>query len=260
MDYDLREWLLILSPVLILAVLSHGYWRMYRSSRGRKKLKMRLDEAFVSKVGDGTAVDDLHMLKAELPNGGARFKKVSTHESYGDRSELGETLKPKAIDHKTHRQPGRIKPSAVEHKRKLGDTSQVEKSIIINVFAAVDSFNGQQLLEVLVNLDMTYGEMNIFHRIGEDGTPDFSLASAVEPGTFDLAKLASQKIPGVTMFMHVHKLVDPEAVYDKMLLVADTIAADLGGLIKDESRSVITAQTIEHCRQEIRDFHFRHSA
>ena len=102
--------------------------------------------------------------------------------------------------------------------------------------------------------------MNIFHRIGKDGTPEFSLASAVEPGTFDLTKLASQEIPGVTMFMHVHKLVDPEAVYDKMLLVADTIAAELGGLIKDESRSVITAQTIEHCRQEIRDFHFRHSA
>ena len=260
MGYDLREWLLILSPVLILAVLTHGYWRMYRGSRGSKKLKMRLDEAFVSKVGDGTALDDLQMLKAELPNGGARFKKVSTHESYEDRSELGETLKPKAIDHQTHRQLGRIKPSVVGHKRKLGDTSQVEKSIIINVFAAIDSFNGQQLLEVLVNLDMTYGDMNIFHRIGKDGTPEFSLASAVEPGTFDLTKLASQEIPGVTMFMHVHKLVDPEAVYDKMLLVADTIAAELGGLIKDESRSVITAQTIEHCRQEIRDFHLRHSA
>ena len=102
--------------------------------------------------------------------------------------------------------------------------------------------------------------MNIFHRIGEDGIPEFSLASAIEPGTFDISKLATEEITGVTMFMHVHKLVDPESVYDKMLAVAKTIAADLGGLIKDESRSVITAQTIEHCRQEIRDFQFRHSA
>ena len=257
MEYDLREWLLILGLVMIIAILLHGYWRSFR---GRKNLKMQLEKGFLSKVGDGTTIDDLRMLKAELPNGGARFKKVSSHKSYEDHSELGETVKPKAIDHKIDRQFEKDTPSCLEHKRQLANTAQVEKSIVINVFSSVGFFNGQQLLEVLVNLDMTYGAMNIFHRIGEDGIPEFSLASAIEPGTFDISKLATEEITGVTMFMHVHKLVDPESVYDKMLAVAKTIAADLGGLIKDESRSVITAQTIEHCRQEIRDFQFRHSA
>ena len=257
MEYDLREWLLILGLVMIIAILLHGYWRSFR---GKNNLKMQLDKGFVSKVGDVSPLDDLRMLKAELPNGGARFKKVISHKSYEDHSELGETVKPKSIDHKVYRQFEKKTALSSEHKRQLGNTDQVEKSIVINVFSSVDFFNGQQLLEVLVNLDMTYGDMNIFHRIGEDGNPEFSLASAIEPGTFDISKLASEKITGITMFMHVHKLVDPEAVYDKMLAVAETIAADLGGLIKDESRSVITAQTIEHCRQEIRDFQFRHSA
>ena len=137
----------------------------------------------------------------------------------------------------------------------------VQELIVLNVLAPTGSkYHGRSLVEAMQSHGLKYGDMNIFHRIGEDGTPEFSLASAIEPGTFDISKLASEKITGITMFMHVHKLVDPEAVYNKMLAVAETIAADLGGLIKDESRSVITAQTIEHCRQEIRDFQFRHSA
>lgn len=40
-------------------------------------------------------------------------------------------------------------------------------------------------------------------------------------------------------------------------IMADTamaIADHLGGELKDEHRSVMTAQTLEHCRQRIRDF------
>jgi hypothetical protein len=37
------------------------------------------------------------------------------------------------------------------------------------------------------------------------------------------------------------------------------LSEELGGTIKDQTRSVMTTQTIEYCRQEIRDFQFRHS-
>ena len=40
MDFDLRDWLLILGPVFISCVLLHGYWRM---RRGANELKMSLD-------------------------------------------------------------------------------------------------------------------------------------------------------------------------------------------------------------------------
>ena len=69
MDFDLRQWLLILGPIFIVAVLLHGYFRM-RS--GRNDIKMKLDRSFLSDPGEEHDVDELSMFKAELPNGGAR--------------------------------------------------------------------------------------------------------------------------------------------------------------------------------------------
>ena len=69
MDFDLRQWLLILGPLLVVGVLLHGYFRM-RSSQN--EIKMNLDKSFLSKSGEEPADDDIKMLKAELPNGGAR--------------------------------------------------------------------------------------------------------------------------------------------------------------------------------------------
>ena len=61
------------------------------------------------------------------------------------------------------------------------------------------------------------------------------------------------------MFMGVHELMDPEQVYNELINVAIVLSEELGGTIKDQTRSVMTTQTIEYCRQEIRDFQFRHS-
>ena len=42
MDFDLRQWLLILGPIFIVGVLPHGYFRM-RS--GQNEIKMKLDNS-----------------------------------------------------------------------------------------------------------------------------------------------------------------------------------------------------------------------
>ena len=42
--------------------------------------------------------------------------------------------------------------------------------------------------------------------------------------------------------------------FDAMLLTARAIAEQLNGELRDENRSVMMGQTIEHCRQRIRDF------
>ena len=106
---------------------------------------------------------------------------------------------------------------------------------------------------------MTYGEMDIFHRqVGYEVW--FSLANAVEPGTFDIATMNTFTTPGVTMFMCVHEIREPVRALDEMLAVANAIALELGGEVRDETRSVMTPQTIEHCRQSIREFQFKHTA
>jgi len=138
--------------------------------------------------------------------------------------------------------------------------SKPEKFVVINVLALDDPFPGQHLLEILVNADMSFGDMDIFHKLLPDGEPALSLASAVVPGTFDPATMETFSTPGVTLFMRVHELAEPVKMLDDMLAVAESIAVELGGEICDESRSVMTPQTIEHCRQSIQEFQFRHSA
>lgn len=65
---ELRDALLLLLASAVALVFAHGVWRAYF---GQPKLKMKLDRQFQNSapIIEG---DELAMLKAELPNGGAR--------------------------------------------------------------------------------------------------------------------------------------------------------------------------------------------
>jgi cell division protein ZipA len=121
-------------------------------------------------------------------------------------------------------------------------------------------FDGQTLLESIIELGLVYGEMSIFHRLDKNGRAEFSLANAVEPGTFDLTDMGKLQIVGVILFMRVHEVSDPIDVYDNMMDVAQKLCDEFGGKLQDESRSAMTSQTIEHCRQGIQDFQYKYSA
>lgn len=151
-------------------------------------------------------------------------------------------------------------PTAADSADQSASSPKPEKFVVINVLALDEPFSGERLQKILQAGGMAFGEMNIFHHLSEEGEPLFSLASAVEPGTFDLAAMDRFSTPGVTLFMRVHELTDPLRVLDQLLAVADAIAQELNGEVRDETRSVMTPQTIEYCRQNIREFQFKHSA
>jgi len=90
------------------------------------------------------------------------------------------------------------------------------------------------------------------------GPGAFSLVNAVEPGTFELGSMDRLATPAVSLFMRAHELDDPVDVFDQMLEVAQGLADELGGEVKDDSHSVLTPQTIEHCREEIRNYRHRY--
>jgi cell division protein ZipA len=296
-DFDLRQWLLILGPMFIIGILLHGYFRM-RS--GQNEIKMKLDRSYLSRQGEDHVVDDLSLFKAELPNGGARHLDpkagavipgddvpllmdpvelpsmsatssvdlprtdplpVSTPEP------IAEPQEP-AIDHSIDEAPAKAPPARkapkIEEDQSAEETAapirKPEMFVVIYVLALDEPFSGQGLLEVLLNSGMTFGEMDIFHRLDDHGAQLFSLASAVEPGVFDLSSLDQFSTPGVTLFMRVHELAAPLEVLDSMLSVANTVAQELNGEVRDETRSVMTPQTIEHCRQTLAEFLYKHSA
>ena len=63
--------------------------------------------------------------------------------------------------------------------------------------------------------------------------------------------------PGVCLFMTLPLNADSMQSFELMVDTASTLAEKLGGELKDEQRSVMTKQTIEHCRQRILDFERR---
>jgi cell division protein ZipA len=99
--------------------------------------------------------------------------------------------------------------------------------------------------------------MDIFHRLDVHNFSTFSVVNAVEPGTFSINSMAEMSTPGISLFMRVHELVDPVAVFNEMVDVAHSLAEELGGEVRDESRSAMTHQTVEHCRLEISEYQLK---
>jgi len=138
---------------------------------------------------------------------------------------------------------------------------EIEEVIVINVYALKDRpFIGMELLQLVLNCGMRYGEMDIFHR-HEDGfdrgKTQFSMANAVEPGTFDLDVMGDTMSSGVSFFMGLPGPKNSMKAFDFMLEAAQSMVNNLGGELRDERRSLMSEQTIEHCRQRIRDFERR---
>jgi len=289
MEFDVRDWLLVIGPVFIVGVLVHGYWRM-RSNRNT--LKMALDKTFLTDNGDVDDEDkhDLSFFKAELPNGGARL--VSDPEQVAldlneevpvlmDPVEMGDASpadRPRA-ERNIQRAPARDRVRTVTESAQKIETSVDEQTsvsdhesttkqrpgancperfVILYVAAIHEPFEGQHLLECLLDQGMTFGEMDIFHRTSDAGKILFSSANAVAPGTFVVSEMHQIKTPAISLFMQANLLNDPLAAYDQMVEVAQNLALDLVGEVKDESRSVLTPQTIEHGRQSLVEFVHRY--
>ena len=133
---------------------------------------------------------------------------------------------------------------------------QLEELLILGVMAKPDApFGGDDLVAALRGQGLKFGDMGIFHRTQSDsGERLFSVANAVEPGTFDLSDLAALQSPGLTFFMQLPVPGDALETLDDMILSARTVAAALGGDVKDDTMSALTGQTVEHLKQRIADF------
>lgn len=136
-----------------------------------------------------------------------------------------------------------------------GEAEQNEL-LAINVLARGNRrFSGSDLWAAFQRNGLTFGDMNIFHRLSPiTRTPQYSVANAIEPGTFDLSNMETMETPGACFFLRLPGPSEPAAVFDDMLRVARDIGNSLDGELKDENFSVLTGQTEEHYRQRIAEF------
>ena len=120
-----------------------------------------------------------------------------------------------------------------------------------------EGFCGEDILYLVNSCDLRHGEKDIFHRFEKEngeGQVQFSMANSFNPGTFDPEKLLHERIYGISLFMSLpgpNKAMD---AFEAMTEMASVIARNLGGDVHDETHSIMALQTIEHNRQQVRDF------
>lgn len=134
---------------------------------------------------------------------------------------------------------------------------QSQKILTLRVVASdKKAFAGDELALSLRGVGMRHGKFGIFHRYDGDDENKiiFSAASLVEPGSFDLANLKSQEIPGISLFMVLPGPVDGPQGFDLMLSAARTLSQSLGAELLDESGSTLSIQRERYLREEIIQF------
>ncbi len=169
---------------------------------------------------------------------------------------------------------GDIAPARVEPKLEAGDEEPVVEEVDESVEQPADEgapqkivtlrlighnkkpFQGDELILSMRGIGLRHGKFGIFHRYdGNDETRTiFSAASLVEPGSFDLANIKDQQIPGISLFLVLPGPVESAVGFDLMMAAARALAQSLDGELLDESGSTLSVQRERYLREEIIQF------
>ena len=160
---------------------------------------------------------------------------------------------PRALRHEFHESNT---PQTGEPSSESNVPGSLNEVIVIWVFARPGRLlDGETLLKTFVTHELKCDADRVFKKTDPRcGGSWYTVANGVEPGTFDISRPAALETPGVVMLLHLGAVRDPGAAFEDMLDVAQDLAITLDAELKDEGMSDMSAQTIEHCRQRIRDY------
>jgi cell division protein ZipA len=262
MEFGLREWLIVIGIIVIAGILFDG-WRRMRGGKG--KLKFKLDRSLSNLTDDDV---DPELLST------ARVVERSQDPSF-DEADLP-SLTARELNSRRGGEPSQGDLD-LEHSSQAVDVSakprhnskpaaekapvDVEEVLVINVVSRDEQgFKGPALLQNILESGLRFGEMDIFHRhesMAGNGEVLFSMANALKPGTFDLDDIEGFSTRAVCFFLSLPGPRHPKQAFDLMVASARKLAHELSGELKDDQRSVLTAQTIEHYRQRIVEYERR---
>lgn len=154
-----------------------------------------------------------------------------------------------------------IEDAAVEEHQEPKIAAAVPQKIVtLRVIAKnKGAFKGDELILSLRGIGMRSGKFGIYHRYdgNDESKTIFSAASLVEPGSFDLANIKEQEIPGISIFMIIPGPMDASEAFDLMMQAARALAQTMDAELLDESGSTLSIQRERYMREEI--IQFQHS-
>ena len=121
-------------------------------------------------------------------------------------------------------------------------------------------FPAEQLILALRAAHLQHGRYGIFHSLAEDDSSRirYSVASLVEPGSFDLSKLKESEYKGISVFMVLPAPEDGVGLFDDMLQTSRAVAKEIDGHLLDEQGGALSVQRERYMREEVIDFLRRH--
>jgi cell division protein ZipA len=140
-------------------------------------------------------------------------------------------------------------------ERRMAEASQ-QRIVALRLVASGHNWGGAELRAAFEAEGLEFGPYSIFHRPREDGKSLFYVASMMEPGSFDVARMNDQEFSGISLFGVVPGPLDAPATFDLVLSVGRNLADRIKGQLQDEQGSTLTAQRILNLREEL--VHFEH--
>jgi len=137
---------------------------------------------------------------------------------------------------------------------------------IVTLYVAAKAgqvLRGPDIVVAAEKAGLTYGHMNVFHRLVEthpERGPVFSVANIMKPGSFDMAEIQSLETPAIAFFLTLPAPINALDAWEAMEPIARRMAELLDGVVLDESRNALGRQRIAHLREELRTYDRQHEA
>ncbi len=149
--------------------------------------------------------------------------------------------------------------SALNHDAAAGSETLV---IVLNVMAKAGTrFSGEHIQVAIQSAGFVYNETQKIYQYrapaGQHGEVLCSLANTVEPGILEPESFIGMETPGLLLFMQLPGPLEGREAFEQVLKLGRGLAEQLGGDLCDESRSVLTLQTIGHLKEKIEAFRFK---
>jgi cell division protein ZipA len=226
MDKELLRVVIIMIGMLVM--IGMLLWHFFKSLRERREADSYFDESEYSRDSDDFDVEEEEMDIFPLEG------MVDGDALLDDRA-----MKPTPKLSETTKTP--VKPASRQDLPIL-----IEFSIVAR---ADEGFNGEDLFEAFERVGLRYGSVRVFERIDKNRLVDFAVASMIDPGTFPDTHLDEFYCPGIVFFMQPREVDKPLAVFDDFMETIDTLAEELDGVVWDNQKQPLTADTIDRFRQ-----------
>jgi cell division protein ZipA len=121
-------------------------------------------------------------------------------------------------------------------------------------------FPAEELILVLRDVGLRHGQFGIFHCMteGDKGRVRYSVASLVEPGSFDLSNLKDSEYRGISIFTVLPAPENGVGLFDEMMETARAIAKRMEGRLVDSDGGAMSLQRERYMREELIEYLRRH--